>query len=112
MPYIMHITQRAAWERAQKEGSYRTGSLDNEGYIHCSTQNQILRVANLIYKGVPGLVLLVIDESRVKPTVKYESPATHIKEQFPHIYGALNLDAVVRVIDFSPEEDGSFKLPL
>lgn len=112
MSYIMHVTQRAAWERAKQEGVYRTVSLENEGYIHCSTQNQVLRVANLLYKGVAGLVILMIDEARVKPEIKYERPAAHIKELFPHIYGELNLDAVVRVIDFPPGEDGSFKLPL
>jgi uncharacterized protein (DUF952 family) len=30
---------------------------------------------------------------------------------FPHVYGALNLDAVERVIDFEPNLDGKFVLP-
>ena len=112
MSIIFHITQRAAWERAQEEGSYRTGSLKSEGFIHCSTQGQVLPVANLLYKGVNDLVLLVIDENKLGAEVKYERPAPHIKNEFPHLYGELNLDAVLRVVDFPPQEDGTFKLPI
>jgi uncharacterized protein (DUF952 family) len=41
--------------------------------------------------------------------MRYEPPGDG--ELFPHIYGALNLDAVVRILDFPPAADGSFALP-
>jgi uncharacterized protein (DUF952 family) len=47
--------------------------------------------------------------------LKYEVPATPDDERprtpFPHIHGALNLDAVAATIEFPCEVDGSFKLP-
>jgi uncharacterized protein (DUF952 family) len=63
------------------------------------------------------LVVLCIDESRLKASLKYEPPAPAPNENqnpdglFPHLYGPLNLDAVVRVIDFPCSADGTFALP-
>ncbi len=31
--------------------------------------------------------------------------------RFPHIYGPINLDAVIQVLDFEPDENGDFTLP-
>jgi uncharacterized protein (DUF952 family) len=74
-------------------------------------------VANTFYRGQDGLVLLVIDPSKLAPALKWEPPAepepTHAREGelFPHIYGPLNLDAVGRVLPFEPNTDGTFSLP-
>ncbi|MCU0491673.1 MAG: DUF952 domain-containing protein [Chloroflexaceae bacterium] len=112
---IIHITSRAAWQQAQTEGSYRADSLTSEGFIHCSTPQQVVRVANTIYRGQPGLVLLCIDPARLTALLRYEPPVQTddplAAELFPHLYGPLNLDAVVQVLDFPAEEDGSFQLP-
>ena len=42
---IYHITSRRAWREAQQRGDYRVASLETEGFIHCSTDAQILPVA-------------------------------------------------------------------
>jgi uncharacterized protein (DUF952 family) len=49
------------------------------------------------------------DSARVKPEIRYENLEGGAN-LFPHIYGALALDAVVAVHDFPPGEDGSFEL--
>ena len=114
---ILHITSRTEWHTAQQRGDYRAPSLETEGFIHSSTAKQILHVANAFYRGKKDLVLLVIDETLVQPEVKWEAPAgapakgISPDDEFPHIYGPLNLEAVVQVTDFLPEEDGSFQLP-
>lgn len=106
---ILHITQQRDWEAAQKAGVYRGDTLASEGFIHCSTSQQVVTVANTFYRGQAGLVLLRIDPALVAPEIRWEEGAPG--QRFPHIYGPLNLDAVVAVIDFPPQPDGTFVLP-
>jgi uncharacterized protein (DUF952 family) len=114
---ILHLASNDAWLAAVKQGEYHADSLSTEGFIHCSKTSQIVAVANTFYRGQDGLVLLVIDPSKLAPALKWEPPAepepTHAREGelFPHIYGPLNLDAVGRVLPFEPNTDGTFSLP-
>ncbi|MCJ7434179.1 MAG: DUF952 domain-containing protein [Anaerolineales bacterium] len=114
---ILHITSRAEWQTAQARGDYRAPSLETEGFIHMSTSKQVIRVANAFYRGQNGLVLLVVDETRVSSQVKWEAPAgasasgISQDDKFPHVYGPLNLNAVIDVLDFNPDADGNFQLP-
>ncbi len=112
---IFHITSRKAWEDAQAKGDYRADSLKTEGFIHCSTLSQVLPVANQYYKGQRGLILLEIEPTLLSQKLKWEPPSggtppagVPVGDQFPHIYGPINLDAVLRVIDFEPNPDGSW----
>lgn len=107
---ILHITTAAEWEAAQALGDYRLDTLDTEGFIHCSTREQVLGPANAMYRGRADLVLLVIDPSRLAANLVYEdSHETGVL--FPHLYGPLNLDAVTQVVPFPPRTDGTFELP-
>lgn len=106
---IFHITTRDAWVRARATGEYRADTLEADGFIHASTPEQVVRVADALYRGLADLVLLCVDESRIRPEVRYE--AAPGGERFPHIYGPLNLDAVIAVADFPPGPDGRFALP-
>jgi len=106
---ILHITKSEQWQKAKLEGVYRGDTLDSQGFIHCSTFQQVIRVANALYHEQRGLVLLCITSDRVQSEIKYESAGS--EELYPHIYGPLNIDAVEKVWDFEPTEDGKFVLP-
>ena len=115
---IFHITSRQAWQEAQQRGEYRADSLESEGFIHCSTETQILPVAEKYYGGQSGLVLLKIDPTRLVSELRWEppsggSPPPGVPEGdfFPHVYGPINLDAVVKVYDLEANPDGSYKSP-
>ena len=90
---ICHITTVDHWEDAQRAGTYEGDTLATEGFIHCSTREQVAVVANARFRGREDLVVLHIDESRLSAPVKYENLEGG-EELFPHIYGPLNLDAV------------------
>jgi uncharacterized protein (DUF952 family) len=108
MTLILHITRREEWEKAKVVGFYRADTLDSEGFIHCSTLTQVIKVANFRFRNERDLVLLCIDSQKVEADIRYEG----VEDLFPHVYGALNVDAVLKVVEFAPGEDGFFKLPL
>jgi uncharacterized protein (DUF952 family) len=107
---LYHITTRTDWEAAQVADSYQADSLAAQGFIHCSTRKQVLKVADRFYRGRRGLILLAIDPARLRSEVRYENLEGGT-ELFPHLYGPLNLDAVSGVYAFEPAADGSFALP-
>jgi uncharacterized protein (DUF952 family) len=107
---IYHITSRAEWEKAQQAGEYTSPSLAQEGFIHASSGEQVTGTANLFFRSQLGLVLLAIDARRLRSALRFDAVQTHGSEQrFPHIYGPLNLDAVVDVLDFRPNSEGMFR---
>ena len=111
MAIIFHITTVAAWEPALADGSYRPEAFPIDGFIHCSTSDQVIQVANIRFRGQSGLVLLAIDADKVMPDIVYENLEGG-QQLFPHIYGGLNVDAVVEVLEFAPGADGCFTLPV
>jgi uncharacterized protein (DUF952 family) len=106
--FILHAASRVDWEAAQQSGAYRADSLAAEGFIHCSTPDQILRVANMLYRGRLDLVLLVVDPGQLSGELRWEPGVDLASERFPHVYGPLDLAAVVAALDFEPDPDGSF----
>jgi len=102
---IYHIAAAADWEQARRDGQYtmstRGVTLAEQGYIHTATAAQVALVANAYYRGVPDLLLLVIDPGRVIPEIRYE-PVPGQDLPYPHIYGPLNLDAVIETRPFDP----------
>jgi uncharacterized protein (DUF952 family) len=102
MTDLLHITERTAWDAARLSGAYemstRGRTLRDEGFIHCSLPHQLRDVAEALYSDVPSenLVVLLIDSERLTAPVRYEVPEPGA-EEFPHIYGPVPLDAVVRV---------------
>jgi uncharacterized protein (DUF952 family) len=106
--HIFHITERSLFAAALETGAYETGSLRTEGFVHCSTREQILGTAARFFAGRSGLVILCIDAARLGVQLRYE---TAHGEAFPHCYSAIPLDAIPAVIDFPCRVDGGFDLP-
>jgi uncharacterized protein (DUF952 family) len=112
MSVVFHIAARAEWETALAAGAYRTGSLHDEGFIHCSTGEQVGGTANTLFVGRADLVLLFIEVERLEAALRYEPVPDPRGAAFPHIFGPINLAAVFDVVAFPPGADGRFELPL
>ena len=115
---IYHITTRSAWQEARERGDYRADSLQTEGFIHCSTEVQVVPVYKKFYKGQSDLLVLVIEPALLTSELKWEAPSggtppPGVSEGvlFPHVYGPINLDAVTQPLDFWEDADGNFSFP-
>ncbi|MFM6925341.1 MAG: DUF952 domain-containing protein [Ferruginibacter sp.] len=92
---IYHVVTGTNWQKALQQGFYEADSLASEGFIHTSKAEQVAGVLERYYKGQSDLVLLHIDETRLTAPLKYEL-APSVNEEFPHIFGRLNIDAVIK----------------
>lgn len=114
---ILHITTHSEWGKALLEGEYTAPSLQSDGFIHCSTINQTTDTANIFFRGQKGLILLCIDEEKLKSECKYEDPTgggqhdPGVGNIFPHVYGPINLSAVKNAVDFPANDDGFLHCP-
>lgn len=97
---IYHITTKDEWRNAEPQGSYAAASLATEGFIHCSTAEQVNGVLQRYFAGKTSLVKLVIETTRLKHELKFEL-APSVNEMFPHIYGPINTDAVIEIVPVS-----------
>jgi uncharacterized protein (DUF952 family) len=107
---LVHLCSNDDWRRAQARGEHRPESLDATGFVHLSTPEQVHLPANRLYAGRTDLVLLRIDPAQLTSPVRWEpGVATDPHAMvFPHLYGALPVNAVINVTPYLPDEDGRF----
>lgn len=97
--YLYHALRLEDWrnpvsEQPQGGPPYRASSLDREGFIHLSTREQIQKSVQLYFRAQDPLLLLTIDPKRCEAPLKWEKSRDDLP--FPHLYGPLNLDAIVK----------------
>jgi uncharacterized protein (DUF952 family) len=110
---ILHFCGEEDWAEAQATGEYRADSLTTEGFIHCSTADQVHLPANALAAGRTDLVLLEVEPAQITAEIRWEPavPADPESTRFPHVYGPIPTRAVVAVHEFKPGPDGRFVAP-
>jgi uncharacterized protein (DUF952 family) len=101
---LFHIVESKNWAAAKEKGTYVPSSLAAEGFIHLSEKQQIPGTVERFYRGRSDLVILEIDPDRLSASLQYEQVQGH--GVFPHLYGPLNLEAVVGVWTIEQFFDG------
>jgi uncharacterized protein (DUF952 family) len=95
----------------EKHGSFAGAPVDlADGYIHLSTAAQLQETIDKHFAGQSDLWLAAVDLDALADSVKWEP--SRGGQLFPHIYGALPLDAVVAYSELHYEADGSLRLPV
>ena len=90
--HIFHIVRPSDWE-SQAGKIYEAESLAVEGFIHCSFAEQLDGVIRRYYSDADEIVVLEIDPALLTSKLVVE-PSTG-GENYPHIYGPINKDAIV-----------------
>lgn len=106
---IYHMCRAEEWAKAELAGTYLGSSQDQaDGFIHFSTAAQVRESAAKHRAGQDGLILLSVDPGALGDSLKWE--LSRGGQLFPHLYGALPLDAVIRT-DPLPLGDGMHVFP-
>lgn len=112
---LWHLALEREWACAHLGDGYRTSTLGRtlaeEGYTHCAHAHQVAGVAARFYADVTEpLVLLEIDPTALTSDVVEEAPPD-APEPFPHVYGPIDLGAVVVAHPLVRQDDGRLVLP-
>jgi len=95
----------------ETDGSFAGAPADvQDGYIHLSTAAQLRETIDKHFAGQDGLWLAAIDLDALGDAVKWEP--SRGGQLFPHIYGALPLEAVIAYSEVHYEPDGGLRLPV
>ena len=114
---IFHVTTAAEWDAAQNAGTYRRStrgaSLEEVGFIHLSDAEQLPRVADFLYRETrEPLVVLELESDELLATgaeLRWEDGGAG--EDFPHLYGPIELPRVLAVWPAGFAADGAFVWP-
>lgn len=106
---LFHITTKENWKEFNNSGSYEPESYEREGFIHCSTGEQVEATANRNFRGESEILLLVIDATTLHEDIKYEENED-TGEKYPHLYRPLNTNAIIDNITIEAEGDGKFDI--
>lgn len=106
--FIYHLVEKEQWEKSKIGNEYSPSSLKKDGFIYCSTKDQVLPSASRFYPNSSTLLLLVIDSEKISSSIIFED--LHNKGvKHPHIYGSLPIDSVKKIIPLQPDKNGNFK---
>ncbi|HET9656046.1 MAG TPA: GNAT family N-acetyltransferase, partial [Kineosporiaceae bacterium] len=117
---VHHLALARDWEAARSAGTYRVSTLgrtlDQVGFVHaCLAGPQLSGVAERFYAGVSEpLVLLTLDRDRLRAPVLVEpvhGAGSGPQGLFPHVYGPVEVDAVVAVRAMARDASGRWHLP-
>ena len=113
-PTIYHLATVADWAETQARGEPYAMStlgvtLTRQGFVHCSFADQVQHIADLVYRDRADVLLLSVDTSRLTSPVRVEQVADRA---FPHVYGPIDLVAVVDVRPLELGPDGRLETGL
>jgi uncharacterized protein (DUF952 family) len=95
---IFHIATLADWKQAEASGTYTTSTygvtLAEAGFIHAARHEQVRGVLDRFYADVTEPLVILEIETDLLDVPWREDPVGD--EVFPHVYGPLSPDAVVR----------------
>ncbi len=104
---IAHCMKKIKWDKLKEEAYWGHQSVEIEGFVHCSPIKYLWRVLPNFEDEEEKLVIICIDEDKLKSEVKWEDDGNYGRS-YPHVYGTINNDAVIMVLDYLKDEQGHY----
>jgi len=93
---IFHLATPEQWAAAQASGTVDPPSLATEGFVHCSTDDQLTGTIERHFDGIDELVLLRLHEEGLGEALRWEE--SRPGDPYPHLYRAIELTEVAEAI--------------
>ena len=106
------ILAASEWAAVPPGGAWGGSDVDRaDGFIHLSTGDQLYETAAKHYAGQGGLMILTLDADHppLEALIRWEP--SRGGALFPHIYGPLPIQAVIRDDAFAVGDDGRITSP-
>ena len=94
MEHLYHILSSNDWSEKSHE-DYLPQSFDEEGFIHLSTEQQLLDTANRHFRQEQSLLVLEVNLSGLEKNLVFEQIGEAI-EAYPHLYQSLPQKNIVQ----------------
>jgi uncharacterized protein (DUF952 family) len=107
---LYHITTEQQWQDAKGSGEYLPKEYIADGFVHASFYRQLKQTADFFFSSFARVVVLEIDQQLLDCEVIVEN-TTGGSELFPHIYGKLPEEAVIRTFVIENDEEKGFVIP-
>ena len=103
---LYHAASQADWD-SRSASHYQPSAFADEGFVHLSSAEQMVGTLHKHYPGRTDLMVLTVDATKVEANLVWEDLYGSGTE-FPHIYGPINLSAVVAITPTSCEDNGGW----
>lgn len=104
---IFHFVEKRVFEDGLINEYYINPSLETRGFIHSVTKENMHIIAKRYLLMQEPVVILVIDETKVKADIVYEESKGIT---YPHIYGKIEKNAIIKVLPMLKDEANQFIL--
>lgn len=99
--HVHHLAHRADWEAATTAGvPYRPPGFDRDGFVHCSTAEQVAPTAARWFPADADLVLVTLDVAALGDALAFEAGSLGESDLFPHLYAPIDPATVVSAEPF------------
>lgn len=104
---LFTLIKKEDWKAYSASGIFEPDSLEEKGFIHCFTGDQVQDSANNLYPDEDELLLVVIDPLRLQVPIKHEKEG---EQTYPNVYGSFSIDAVIDRIIIRKGKKGGFSV--
>ncbi len=101
---LFHLAEITVWDAQQPAVAYTPLAFAEEGFVHCSTAEQLPGTARRFYAG-REMVLLTLDATTLPVVYENLEGGTML---FPHVYEPLPKTSILEVTRIQIDAEGHF----